>query len=300
MDRGDAHTEVDVCVIGHVCRDRVQIGGQFAERPGGTAYYAPIALRRLERSCATITKLAAVDRTELLSELRSAGVALSVLESPRTTHFSNVYGEGDPDTRRQQASAVAAPFRAQDLNGARARVFHLGPLTAGDMDADFVAAVATRGTVSLDVQGLVRRVDAGAVSPAPWTHAAEGLKHVALVKADAAEARELVGERDPERAARAIAELGPREVIVTLGRHGSLVLCEGRAHRIRALAPRHLVDPTGCGDTYMAAYLHRRLAGAEPARAGEFAAAVATLALEVPGPFRGDAAQAQALLRARA
>ncbi len=48
-----------------------------------------------------------------------------------------------------------------------------------------------------------------------------------------------------------------------------------------------VADATGCGDTYMAGYLSQRMKGADLQEAGEFAAAMASLKMESPGPFRG-------------
>ncbi|MEE9280813.1 MAG: PfkB family carbohydrate kinase [Myxococcota bacterium] len=290
----------DVCCVGHVCRDTIRIGDRTAEGPGGTTYYLPLALRRLGRRVAAITKLAKADEGELLSELRAAGVEVSQLESAATTAFENEYAPADPDRRVQRASAVASPFTREDLGQLRARVYHLGPLTNRDMGPGFLEAVATRGEVSLDAQGLLRRVQGGEIRPCPWPQLERGLAAIAVLKASGEEAELLVGEGDAERAARLLVKLGPREVVVTLGSQGSVVACREEVWHVPAVPAGAVVDPTGCGDTYMAAYLHRRLAGDDPGGAGRFAAAVAALALRSFGPFRGTAADAERLLHERA
>jgi sugar/nucleoside kinase (ribokinase family) len=48
-----------------------------------------------------------------------------------------------------------------------------------------------------------------------------------------------------------------------------------------------IVDATGCGDTYMGGYLYQRVKGKNIQESGEFAAAIASLKMESPGPFRG-------------
>ena len=54
---------------------------------------------------------------------------------------------------------------------------------------------------------------------------------------------------------------------------------------VDAPADAKVVDATGCGDTYSAGYLYRRLQGASPLEAGKFAAAMCTIKLEHNGPF---------------
>lgn len=82
-----------------------------------------------------------------------------------------------------------------------------------------------------------------------------------------------------------LSEFGPTEVIITRGNLGSLVYAGNRFYEIPAFPPRRLVDPTGCGDTYMAGYLFLRQTVSDPGRVGEFAARTATAKLENSGPL---------------
>ena len=295
-DQTDSEGLYDVCAIGHVSRDVIEIGDRVEELPGGAAYYVSMALGGLGRKVSAITKVTAADDGELLSELRREGIAVSRLESPATTAFENRYPAGQPDLRAQRVRALASPFTPADLGDVRARVFHVGPLTNRDMDLEFLKAVSARGEVSLDVQGLLREVEGGEIVPVGWPERSKGLACVGILKANASEARLLSGEEDPEQAARFLAGLGPREVIVTLGSKGSLVLVEGRMQRIPSIPIVDVVDPTGCGDTYIAGYLDRRLDGEDPERAAKFATALAALKLRTFGPFRGRPADAERLL----
>ncbi|MGD9049199.1 MAG: carbohydrate kinase, partial [Anaerolineae bacterium] len=65
-----------------------------------------------------------------------------------------------------------------------------------------------------------------------------------------------------------------------------------------AFTPSSLDGRTGRGDTCFATYLGCRL-NCEPAEATRLAAAVTTLKQEVPGPWRGTRADAEALLADR-
>ena len=59
---------------------------------------------------------------------------------------------------------------------------------------------------------------------------------------------------------------------------------------IPSLAPRRVVDATGCGDTYLAGYVARRLETDDARQCACFGAVLASLKLESAGPFRGEAA----------
>lgn len=86
-------------------------------------------------------------------------------------------------------------------------------------------------------------------------------------------------------------------MIITLGSKGSVIYGNNVFCQIPAFAPKQLRDATGCGDTYMAGYLYKRSKGASVREAGEFAAAMATLKLQVSGPFTGTAADVETLLK---
>lgn len=289
-----------ICVIGHVTRDRVFVGGSVREQPGGAAYYAALALRRLGRRVSVVTKTAPTDADALLRELREAGIAVTLGRSPATTTFENRYLDATLSRREQTAPAVAAPFHERDLAGARGDVLQLGPLTNADMTLSFLRRAAALGTVALDAQGMVRRVQNGKVALVPWADAQAGLRHVAFLKVDEAEAATLTGEKDPERAAKCLAGwLGqaPREAIVSGADRGATLGKPQRLFHIEALPVRRPADATGCGDTFFAAYLHGRVRGEGCADAGRFAAACATLTLERFGAFAGSEAEARERLQ---
>ncbi len=113
---------------------------------------------------------------------------------------------------------------------------------------------------------------------------------MSLLKVDEGDAAILSEEVEAEASARRLREFGPDEVILTRGSAGSLVLDAGGFHAVDAVVGE-VVDATGCGDTYLAAYLSRRLVSEEPGRAGRFAAAAAALSLEKVGAFRASEAE---------
>ncbi len=230
----------DVCVIGHVTRDIIRLPGRTRnEIPGGVVYYAGMALRSLGLETAVITKAAKDDADEITAELRQIGVRTYCSATEATTVFENDYSGGGIEIRDQRVRSVASAFDPRDLERLRARIFHLGPLTNGEMSVGFLTAVSRRGgRVFLDVQGFVRRIERRQVGLVDWRDKREGLDHVDVLKANLAEARILSGEDDPERAARAIADLGPTEVVVTLGGEGSLLLASGRVYRVPAFRGR--------------------------------------------------------------
>ncbi len=278
----------DVCVIGHVTQDRIIIDGKIErEMAGGTAIYTALALKALGLKVAVLTKTSRQDRRRLLEELETQGIAIFWIESPETTQFDNIYQRDRLDSRQQRVQAVAAPFTPPDLGQIQARIFHLGALTNQEMSLEFLQAVfATKALISLDGQGFLRQVSNQTVQAADWTEKLPGLAGVDILKVDIQEAQLLSGENAIEPAAIALSNWGVREVLITAASLGSWIYQSGTLEKIPAFAPTTAVDPTGCGDTYIAGYLYSRLTGKTSGGAGKFAAQVATRKLEKFGPIR--------------
>ena len=277
----------EICCIGHITRDRIitQDPPNTVYSAGGSAYYVAWAFQALPHDV-DFQLVTSVSR-EMMPEverLREAGVSVKSFESPDNVFFENKYGK-NMDNRSQRVLAKSAPFTIEQLEGIEARVFHLGTLLADDFAPEVVEYLATKGDVSIDVQGYMRYVKGEQVYSTEWNDKLRLLKHTAILKVNEWECQTLTGITDPFVAAEQIHAWGVREVVVTLGGGGSIIYAEGKFYETPAYPPSKLVDATGCGDTYSAGYLYARAKGMSYEESGRFAAAMCTLKLEHTGPF---------------
>ena len=173
----------------------------------------------------------------------------------------------------------------KQLQDVEAKIFHLGSLLSDDFSTEVVEYLSTKGRVSIDVQGYLREVRDEKVYPVDWKDKLKVLKNTYYLKVNETEMETITGLKKPYEAAKLIHAWGVTEVIITLGSEGSLVYVDDTFYEIPAYAPHEVVDATGCGDTYSAGYLYKRLQGANPTEAGKFAAAMCTIKLEHNGPF---------------
>jgi sugar/nucleoside kinase (ribokinase family) len=127
------------------------------------------------------------------------------------------------------------------------------------------------------------------VRPAPPAARFDQLARLGVLKADDAELLAYTGAADLAAAAATVGDAGVRETMLTYASRGSTIFGPAGQLEIRALPPRRHIDPTGCGDTYLAAYMSRRLTTDDLCECGDFAAAAASLKIEQVGPFRGNA-----------
>ncbi len=285
----------DICCVGHITLDKITTPTLTQYMPGGTAYYFTEGIRRLGPIDYQLITAVGPNEKNVVDELRAKGSDVSLIDSPQSVFFENIYGE-DCNQRTQRVRAKAAPFTREAFDGVEARVFHLGSLLADDFARNVIPWLHSKGKVSLDVQGLLREVRGEDVFATDWPDKRELLPYVDILKVNEYEMEVLTGQSNARDAALQLADWGCPEVCITDGSYGSLIYAEGRFFDIPAYLPTRLVDATGCGDTYSTGYLYKRMKGAGYEEAGRFAAAMSTLKLQTVGPFSGTEADIEQLL----
>lgn len=287
----------DICCIGHITLDKIVTPKQTTYMPGGTSYYFSHGINHLnnKKNYKLVTALAPSE-IKAVEELREKGIEVKVLPSRHTVYFENIYGENQ-NNRKQRVLAKADPFTVNDLKNENARFYHLGSLLSDDFSLDVIKYLSQKGTLSVDAQGYLREVRGEQVYPVDWKDKKEALKYIDILKVNEHEAEVLTGSKDYEEASTLLAQWGVKEVLLTLGSEGSLILAEGKFYKIPAYPPTEIVDATGCGDTYMLGYLYMRNQNVSYAEAGCFAAAMSTIKLAKSGPFCGTEEEALKIVR---
>ena len=111
----------------------------------------------------------------------------------------------------------------------------------------------------------------------------DDLRDLDVLKADEEEILTYTGAGSVEAAVAEVRAAGVREVLITYGSEGAVIYGAAAPIAIAAVPPRRTVDATGCGDTFLAAYLARRIASEDLRECGEFAAAAAAINIERVG-----------------
>jgi sugar/nucleoside kinase (ribokinase family) len=265
--------------------DKVVTPRVTAHMAGGTSFYFSNAIRNMDVNYTLVTTLAQSEMV-VVEKMRARGINVNACACGLSVYFENIYSENQ-DHRTQRVLQKANPFTVEQLQEIDAQIFHLGPLLADDMPVELIKELHSRGKVSLDVQGYLRKVEDKNVVPIDWADKREALQYIDILKANEHETEVLTGSKDIHEGARILADWGVKEVVLTLGSMGSVIYTGGVFYNIPAYKPSAVVDATGCGDTYMAGYLYQRIKGASFQQAGEFAAAMASFKIESSGPFTG-------------
>lgn len=253
-------TTTSFAAIGHVTNDRLASG----IAPGGSALYAALTAARLGCRASILTSFG--DDFTGRALLDEAGVTVDNLAAERTTTFENLYEGG---VRRARVDAVARRLE----HPARADVVFACPVV------DEVAPeIVTGDLVGAGLQGWMRRIDAaGVVHRRPLEHVSFLASCRAVFCSD-----EDLGE-DAARLTLALVKVVPI-VVVTQGAAGAQVIVDGRSHHVPAVPVHDVVDPTGAGDVFAAAFLIALAGGADPLAAARHGAACASVVIQGPGP----------------
>ena len=289
-------TAYEIAFLGNYTKDTIVSARGTRTVDGGAFNYGAHAAAQMGLRVAAVTRLARED-WRVVEGLAALGVDVFAEATPASTCLRLEYPSSNPDERVIYVTSSAGSFSPTQVDEVQAQFFVLGPSFRGEVGLEVVEALATKkARVAADVQGWVRVVHDGKLVFENWPEAHLFLSRVNTLKADAVEAEMLTGEADIRRAARLLADLGPREIVLT-HRNGLLVLAEGRLYEA-GFYPAALVGRSGRGDTCLAAYVSKRLA-APPEQATIWAAALTSLKMEAEGPFRRESGDVEELVRQR-
>ena len=152
---------------------------------------------------------------------------------------------------------------------------------------DFIAELKKAGyRLSADMQSFVRQVQSpdGNINFSDVPNKQELVRLLEMVKLDIVEAKVLTATDDLVKAAQIIENWGCPEVVITQA-EGMLAQVGGQIF-YEKFTNRSVVGRTGRGDTAFAAYLARRM-DHNADEALKFAAALVSIKMETPGPFKG-------------
>ena len=150
----------DVLVIGPVSLDHnIDYQGNERKEVGGAVVASGFAAAKSGNRTAVFTKLNPADADV---EERFAGSGADVYWKPSqaTCSIRNQYFTADKEKRACTSMGVCDPFRFDELPDIETKIYHFAGLVYGDFDGALFAEAARHGKVAVDVQCLLRHVEA--------------------------------------------------------------------------------------------------------------------------------------------
>ena len=277
----------DIAFIGHMCFDEmVPFDAAPYTSPGSAVWCGAFAAAGVGKRVLVVTRMNPGDE-DILRPMRDAGIDVHLVPAEQTSRIQVVHPCADVDVRELVLRHNAGFFQPEDVPEIDAQRVHLAGISDREFTLDFMAALRARGyALSVDMQSFVRQADpvTGQVTFGDVSHKTDIVSLMDRVKLDIVEARLLTGKDDLEQAAMQFEAWGSEETLVTAA--DGVLARAGAKTWFERFSNCSVAGRTGRGDTTFAGYLARRLDHDVPTSL-RFAAALVSIKMETPGPFKG-------------
>ncbi|WP_296804744.1 PfkB family carbohydrate kinase [uncultured Methanobrevibacter sp.] len=265
-------------VIGPVTKDLIVIGSEKSHRVGGATYFQSFVFEKFYGDYLACVNC---DDGHLIEEFPDS-TKVKVIKKDNTHFFINEYPFDDNlDIRNQLSNFADIPILPSDLEEIlpeKIDGFVINSLNRYDFPSETMEYLKSFNVpIFLSVQGFLRipckQVNENyAIGLDTFDDLDSILSGVCAIFMDEAEAKVIGFDYDVD------------EIIITNGSFGSRVLAD-REIKIDAFECEEVVDTTGCGDTYMAAYVSHRLKNCSIEESGNFASRIASEKLKRSGHY---------------
>lgn len=265
-------------VIGPVTNDLVVIGDEKSSNVGGATYFQSFVFEEFYTDYLAVVNCS---DEKLAFEFPNPDKVRVVLK--HDTHFfvNNYPDKNNRDVRHQLSNFCRIPIYPEDLEEILPENidgFVLNPLNRYDFPAETVEYLKTFNVpMFLSIQGFLRVCDVKVnenytIKLDDFDGLSHVLRGVNAIFLDESE-KNIIG-----------LDFDVDEIVITNGSYGSTIISDSEI-KIEAVECVNVVDTTGCGDTYMAAYISQRLKGYTKKESGNFASSIASKKIENLGPF---------------
>ncbi len=277
--------QYDVLVIGPVSLDHnIDYEGNARKEVGGVVIASGYAAAGSGVKAAIFCKMNP-DEVDINARFADADADLYWTASQHTCSIRNQYFTADKEKRSGTSMGVCDPFQFSEFAHIQTEIYHFAGLVYGDFDSSLLMEAAQHGKVVLDVQCMLRHVEADkTMAFHDWADKKMCLPYIDYFKTDAAEAEILTGQSDRIAAAKMLHAWGAKEVMVT--HNTEVIVYDGKQIYTCPVKARSLSGRTGRGDTAFAGYIAERQR-ADVAGALLYSTALVSLKMETPDPFRG-------------
>ena len=272
--------------------------------PGGAGGTIALYLAQLGHKVTLAARVGADPFREVaLRRLREAGVDLGAVQEDADALTSTITIMVTPDTERAMISSGganrnldAAQLKRKDVEGADGLLVSAYSMVAGLQREFAMKAVAAAKKAEVPV---FIDLGTGAVNAA-GTKLIENVKVADYLLMNQLELLRLTGESSISAALGGLHSQGVRNVIVKVGAMGSIVWTPDETELLEGYEVDGVVDSTGAGDAFTAAFAHAILAGMDIRRAARYANVAGALVATRVGAQSGAFTHADLLERSKA
>lgn len=268
--------------IGPVTNDLIISGENKQSKTGGACYFQSFVFEEFFNDYLIITNCG---DDELINDFPNSD-KVELIKKADTHYFINEYPDvSNRDVRIQSTNFANIPITKNDLEDILPEnidAFILNPLNRYDFPKETVEYLAGFDVpIFISIQGFLRvpgdEVNGNhTIKLEDFDDLYVILSDVDVIFMDESEKTILRNNIDVD------------ELVITNGSHGSRVVCKDDEYKINAVRCDDILDSTGCGDTYMAAYISKKLTTNSILKSANFASKIASDKLGFSGPYKSD------------
>ena len=271
-------------LIGPACEDLIIIGDKESSKVGGASFFQSFVYEEYYDDYLAILNASNAD---LIDEFPDKSKVKLILKD-ETHHFINEYPDKDNlDMRKQSTNFADIPILADEIRNILDEceiddgdidAFVLTPLNSNDFPIETLEFLKTFDVpIFISLQGFLRFKDE---NNSMILKLSDDLKYVFDIS-DTIFLDE--GEFDIIKCEK----FDGSTLVITNGSKGSRIIdSNDETIKINAVKCDNIIDATGCGDTYMAAYISARLKNKTFKNSADFASMIASKKLENFGPYK--------------
>lgn len=277
-----------IVVIGPLTQDQIITSNSKTSATGGASYFQSFVFEAFNMDYVAVANF---NNLDLIKDFPNLGNLIPIVGDD-THYFINEYPENDNlDIRKQYSNFADIPLLKNQLEFVLDDIFEidafiLNPLNRNDFPVETVDYLKTFNVpIYLSVQGFLRLPDEKiddknySIKLEMYNDLEDILNGVTGIFLDESEAKIVFDDGNYNK-------YDIDEIVITNGSDGSRIIVESDEIKIEAVEVDNIMDATGCGDTYMAAYILKRLLLDSPKEAGEFASLIASEKLMSFGPYK--------------
>lgn len=278
-------------VLGPATGDIIIKNGMKESKVGGATFFQTFVYEALNIDYLAIVNLSNLD---IIDKFPDKNKVITLLKED-THFFINEYPDEDNlDLRVQLSNFANIPILVDELKPILDKIdkidaFVINPLNQYDFPKETIDYLKNfRVPIYLSIQGFLRKKD--------YLKNDDGYNGILLDKNSNIQAivNDTSGifldenEFDIMFEDNDFSSFNVGEIIVTNGSKGSRIISNINDNEIiiEPVEQKYIVDSTGCGDTYMAAYISKKLEVKSSLEAGNFASLIASEKLSSNGPYK--------------
>ena len=271
-------------LIGPACEDLIVIGDEESSKVGGASFFQSFVYEEFYNDYLAIVNASNAD---LIDEFPDKSKVTLILKDD-THHFINEYPDKDNlDMRKQSTNFANVPILSDELKNILEEceidnedidAFVLTPLNSNDFPIDTLEFLKTFDVpIYVSLQGFLRFMDEDNLMILKLS---DDLNYIFKIS-------DTIFMDENEFDIIKCEKFEGSNLVITNGSKGSRIIeVDGTTIKINAVKCDNIVDATGCGDTYMAAYISAILNNKTFKNSADFASMIASQKLENFGPYK--------------